>query len=301
MVKNSTLALVERKEFPRFKAEILSIGKNKKDPSSSEDRWLVTENTFAVIDGSGKRAPVKFGGKSGGQFAADVVKNRLETTNISVNGRDLVILITSKLNEEINKLGLRKVIEQIPEARPAALFTAARIVGDKLIITALGDVGCRINGKLIHTESFKTEEMMTKKRIQAMKNARSQNPNIKDEELIDIGRKAFEDDLKIQARDYFNSLNSELGLGIIDGRVVPNKFIKVYELNLKEVRIIEIFSDGYFKLVDVPEIASWEQAHQEVEKEDFLKWDKYPSVKWSSKDHFSDDRTILIVKILNER
>ncbi len=285
----------QKTHFPNLKIEVLSIGKHKNDSSLNEDGYVVTKNTFAVIDGSAPRVDLKFEGKSTARFATDVVREVLLVTSPHVNGRELVTAITLKLNKEIDRIGMRDIIRKAKEASPAALFISARIVGEKIIITALGDVSCRINGKVIHTCYFKTEELMTAKRIQAMINAKDKNPLVSDEELQTIGKLAIQEDLKEQVRKYFNNSDSELGLGIINGENVPDKFIKTYTFNLKDIRTLELFSDGYFILPKTAKIASWEKAFFLGEKEDPLRWKKYPAVKGVMKGMYSDDRTILIV------
>lgn len=251
----------QRKDFPGLKVKVLSVGKHKNDSSLNEDGYVITENTFAVIDGSAARVGLKFNGKSTAQFATDVVRNVLLSTASSINGKELVVVITKELNKEIDKIGMRDIIQTTREACPAALFTAARIVGNKVIVTALGDVSCRLNGKVIHADRFKGE------------------------------------DLKEQVKKYFNNPNSELGLGIINGEVVPDKFIKTYTFDLKDIQTIELFSDGYFILPSLPKIESWEKAFFTGEKDDPLRLSKYPAVKAASKNMFFDDRTILIVRI----
>lgn len=286
---------VEKKEFPGFSAEVLSVGKNKKDASLNEDRWVVIKDTFAVIDGATSRVPVKFGEKTGGQFTADVVCEVLRTTDSSVNGLELIKLMTASLNQQIEVMGMRNIVEETAEARPAALFIAARVDRDKLIITSLGDVGCRVNGETILYEPLKIEEVNVTKRVQAMREAKEQNPNISDEDLLRIGADAADEGVKIHARSYYNNPDSELGHGIIDGRLVPEKYVRVHEFDLEKIRTIELFSDGYFKLGEKPTIESWEQSFEEIEREDPLKYGKYPGIKGSAPDHFTDDRTILIV------
>ncbi len=286
-----------RKEFPGLEIGALSIGKHKNSPFLNEDGYVITKNTFAVIDGSAPRVDLKFNGKSTARFATDVAINVLLATNPSVNGKELVVAITKGLNKEIDKIGIRDIIQRTKEACPAALFTAARIVKDKVIVTALGDVACRINGKIIHACYFETERLMTIKRILQMRKAKKKNPSISDEELQGIGRLAIQEDLKEQVRNYFNNPNSELGLGIINGDPVPDKFIKTYTFNLKDIKTLELFSDGYFVLADNAEIESWEKAFFAGEKEDPLRWSKYPAVKAASKNMFSDDRTIVVINL----
>lgn len=258
---------------------------------------MATENTFAVIDGATARHPLKFGDQSSGQFAADVVKKVLETSNSTVNGFLLAELMTSQLNKEMSKLGLDKVIIDLPEARPGALFIAARIVGDKIIITSLGDLGCRINGDKVLLEPLKIEEINVGKRIRVMNETKIKNPNIPDKELLEIGKNAVEEDIKEHTRSYYNNPDSDFGHGIIDGRDVPEKYVRVYKFNRKNVKTLELFSDGYFRLGVKPDISAWEQAFEEVEKEDPLKYGKYQAIKGSDDTHFTDDRTILIASM----
>lgn len=285
-----------RKEFSGIKVKALSIGKYKNSPFLNGDGYVITKNTFAVIDGSAPRVDLKFEGKSSAKFATDVVRNVLLTTSPSINGKELVGAITKALNKEIDRAGIRDIIHKTKEACPAALFTTARIVEDKVVITALGDVSCRLNGKVIHACYFKTEELMIIKRIQAMKSTRKTNSSISDEDLQEIGKQAIKEDLKTQVINYFNNPNSELGLGIIDGEPVPDKFIKTYIFDLKDVKTLELFSDGYYILPAVPEIESWERVFIDGEKEDPLRWSVYPAVKGATRDMFSDDRTVLIVR-----
>lgn len=289
-------ANIIQEEFSNLKVCILSVGKRKNDPLKNEDGWVAMENTFAVIDGSAPRVDLKFEEKSSARFATDALRKILLTTSPSINGKELVLAMTAFLNEEIDRVpGYKDLIRRSKEASPAALFTAARIVGDKIIITAVGDVSCRINGRVIHEESFKSEDLMVKKRISAMRKAKDENSSISDEELICIGRQSIIEDLKFQVKNYFNNSNSNLGLGIIDGDKVPEKFIKKYVYDLIDIKTIELYSDGYHILPHSPDINLWEEKFFEGEREDPLRWKKYPSVKSSSSSQFSDDRTILVV------
>lgn len=140
---------------------------------------------------------------------------------------------------------------------------------------------------------------MTTKRILAMKKAKNNNPLIGDEELIKIGKQAITEDLKLHVKNYFNNPNSDLGFGIIDGKEVPEKFIKKHRYDLGSIKTLELFSDGYYVLPHSSNINSWEEKFFEGEKEDPLRWKKYASVKTSFPCQFSDDRTILIVTFKN--
>jgi len=81
-----------------------------------------------------------------------------------------------------------------------------------------------------------------------------------------------------------------LGYGVINGTDTPNKFIKIFKFKLKNIKTLEIFTDGYCDIAKSPSIKSWEAMHKQVEKSDPHKYIKYISFK------SKDDRTILIVK-----
>jgi len=298
MIKNTVSQHVERKKLDGFYIEALSIGKHKNNPELNEDGFVATSHTFAVIDGSAPRTPVKFLGSSSAQFATNVLKKVLATTPPSLNGSELVTVITGRLNEDVDKVGARDTITQTPEARPAALFTVARIHNGKLVITALGDIHCRVNGQMVHTDRIITEDLMIEKRIAAMNKAALQNQTFSDDEFRTLGRAAIDEDLKTQVRSYFNNPDDPLGLGIIDGEDVSKKFIRTYQFDLPDVQTLEIFSDGYYVIPEEPSIDAFEQAFSEAEREDPLRWKKYPAVKASTPDQFSDDRTILIAKAI---
>lgn len=287
---------LERRELGNMQVEASTIGKHKEHPELNEDTFVATPTTFAVIDGSAPRLPLKWAGHSSAQFATIVLKEVLETTPPTLNGVELVAAMTKSLNEAIDCIGAGEIVKDTPEARPAALFTAARIDEQKLMITAVGDITCRINGKVVHHNPILTEELMIKKRIAAMKQAVKEDPNLSEEELKKLGKAAIEDDLKTQVRNYFNNGNNYLGLGIVDGNPVPDKFVKTYEFDLSDVDTLELFSDGYYSVPPEPSIDAFEEAFFTSEQEDPLRWDKYRAVKVPNAQQYSDDRTILIAR-----
>jgi hypothetical protein len=281
-----------------YKVAVLSVGKFRAQPELNEDRWVITKDTLAVVDGATARLPLQYEGKSGGQFAAQIVCEVLASTNPSLNGVELINRITVYLNERIISAGSAAVVAKKPEARPAALVGVARIVGRELIITTVGDVSLRINGVKLLEDRLKIDDYVAAKRAKAMMQAQQKEPAISNAELLQIGTDAIKQDLAVQASSYYNNPNHKFGHGTIDGRPVPEKFIKVYTYPLNEVETLEIFSDGYFKHGNQPTIESWEQSFEEVEREDPLKWQKYLSTKGTNEERFSDDRTILIACIL---
>ncbi len=299
MIENTQSSAAEKRELGGFAVEALSIGRLHKNPERNEDGFVATSHTFAVIDGSAPRTDVKFLGSSSAQFATNVLKDVFKSTPSSLNGIELVNAITARINEEVAKVeGAQEILAKKPEARPAALFTAARIHDNKLVVTAVGDVRFRVNGNLIHQDHILSEDLMIQKRVAAMEKAQADNKELSDDELRTLGRAAIDQDLKTQAGKYFNNPDDPLGLGIVDGTPVPAKFIKVYEFDIDSVETLEIFSDGYYVVPEEASVDAFESAFVQAEKEDPLRWKKYPAVKTSAPDQFSDDQTVLIAKKL---
>ena len=63
------------------------------------------------------------------------------------------------------------------------------------------------------------------------------------------------------------------------------------------VDLLELFSDGYFKLGEGFGVAAWERAFAEVEAEDPHKIGRYMSTKGTTPTILTDDRTYLGVRL----
>lgn len=95
---------------------------------------------------------------------------------------------------------------------------------------------------------------------------------------------------------YQNNTSTILGYSALDGFEVPLSLVHFERLPRAEVKTIELFSDGYFKPGADFGVASWEQAFQEVERDDPAKVILYPSPKGSTATHWTDDRTYVGIK-----
>jgi hypothetical protein len=95
---------------------------------------------------------------------------------------------------------------------------------------------------------------------------------------------------------YQNDASTVLGYSALDGFKVPLSLVRLERLPRAEVRMIELFTDGYFKPGAGFGVASWEAAFSEVERDDPAKVKLFPSPKGSTATHWADDRTYLGVK-----
>jgi hypothetical protein len=94
-----------------------------------------------------------------------------------------------------------------------------------------------------------------------------------------------------------NNTRSPFSYSVFDGFPVPTELVQVIDRPRAAIRSIELFTDGYFKPGETPELPAWEAAFEEVERIDPEKIGAWPSVKGSSARMRTDDRTVVIVRL----
>ena len=97
--------------------------------------------------------------------------------------------------------------------------------------------------------------------------------------------------------EYQNTTTSPLGYAVLDGSAVPMELVRVFDRPRASLHTIELFTDGYFEPGATPDVAAWEAAFEEVERVDPEKIGRYPSVKGSTPEAWTDDRTVVIVHL----
>ncbi|MBL8703029.1 MAG: hypothetical protein JNK67_31890 [Alphaproteobacteria bacterium] len=90
-----------------------------------------------------------------------------------------------------------------------------------------------------------------------------------------------------------NNAGAALGYSCFDGFEVPMRFVHHERVPRAGLRMVELYTDGYFKPGAGFGIESWETAFREVEAADPAKIDRYPSVKGTLGIVKADDRTYL--------
>jgi hypothetical protein len=253
--------------------EKFSKGKNEE---RNEDYFNYDNDTFVLADGATDKNNSSFGGKSGGELISKLIAE--ETLKVKYNGKELAEYLTTKasnLYKEINPQALDD-----GSKRFSSTLICVRILNDKILITQIGDTSFRINGKEIYKNDKLIDEL----------NAKARSNYIIATGDIEGGREYIMPLLKNQ-HIYLNNPISILGYGFIDGTEIPEKFIKTFEFNLKNIQTIELISEGYFSLPNEVSIQAYEREYLKVENEDPYKYKKYLSTK------SSDDRTVVIIKI----
>ena len=278
--------------------EVVTFTEGKKSPFN-EDAIAVGTKYVVIADGATDKTGLKFeedpntkAYKTGGEIAATIavaVAGRSERT-----GSALVQEITEEIRGYYS--------EHNPEAltdsayRFATTMVAARIVGDRLIVTQVGDSFFRINGT-VYENNKSVDTLRANERIRKIKDLTRLRPDGKPTELdIAAGREAIQDKLNKQ-HHLQNNVNDPLGYGVLDGSEVPDRFVKVYDFPLDSITTLELVSDGYYgAFPDEATVPAWEAIHRHQLETDPYNIGEFPSTKGSNNGQPGDDRSVIIVR-----
>lgn len=253
--------------------EQFSEGKN---PPKNEDFVGYNEHTLVLSDGATDKSGQSFEGRTGGELAAELVVNTCLASEST--GEELINEVTASLRslyEKINPAALND-----SAFRFAATVVAAKLQGDQLIITQVGDSSFRINGTDVYTNNKIVDTLTANTRKQYIELTRD----------VAGSRDFIMPLLKVQ-HVYQNNNDSPLGYGVIDGSPVPSKFIQTFTFNRSEIKSLELVSDGYYSAFpDEVSIDGYEALHKTIEQTDPNKSGAYASTK------LSDDRTVVIAR-----
>lgn len=254
--------------------ECFSVGKN---PPRNEDIVAYNDRTLVLCDGASDKTGFSYEGKSGGELAAQVATE--VCLQSEAFGPELVDAVTEQvrsLYERINPSALTH-----SEHRFAATLLAAKVVGDKLQVTQVGDTAFRVNGTETYTNGMLIDALVANTRKQYIEATQD----------VEGSRDFIMPLLKAQHR-YQNNPDSPLGYGVIDGTPVPSAFVRTYTFEAAAVHTLELVSDGYYgKFPAAPTISEYEAMYAHIEEVDPNKCGEYPATK------LSDDRTVLIARL----
>lgn len=277
-----------------FHIEFFSQGKT---ADNNDDNWVITPTMFAAIDSATLPKNITYRNMSAGRYASLLVAEALQRVDSRCTGVDLINCVSQYFYESLEKDGGIKTILSHPERRPFAKLACAQIVDNTLVITQLGTVGVRINKQWIYVEKNQLDIFHAQSRIEIIQKACIKTPEMPLEAISKLGMESIYPLLYKQVVAFLNNSDHPFGYGAIDGRWVPEKFIRVTSYPLSEIDTVELFTDGYFKISDKCSIENWESAFKEVELEDPYKIHAYPATRGSTKSMYTDDRTVLIARI----
>ena len=230
-------------------------------------------------------------GESGGRFAAtlalavDLGRSfrfvLVGDSGIRLNGREIMV-VDSGLDRVT--AALRQEAYRIVQAAGGGL-TACRQVGRACAFHGAGALVAEMRPWLDVTG-------LAALRRTALDRCRAQFPHVPPahlERLLDRGIAG--------QGEYQNTTASPLGYAVFDGSDVPMELVRVVDRPRATVHTIELFTDGYFEPGATPDVDAWEAALEDVERVDPEKIGRYPSVKGSTPETWSDDRTVVIVSV----
>lgn len=125
--------------------------------------------------------------------------------------------------------------------------------------------------------------------VRALAACRAHLPQVPAEELLHL----IQHGIAHGQGEYQNVTGKALAYGGLDGFPVPGQYVESRSYALKDIKTLELFSDGYFKPGKGFGVALWEEAFREVEATDPHKIDSYPSTKGTTPTQLTDDRTYL--------
>lgn len=256
-------------------AQVQSFSKGKID-GRNEDYFDYNETCFVIADGATDKSGRSYEGKTGGEIVSRLVVQ--EALSSALNGIELVNFLNKKVYQLYENLHITSDITN-PQYRFTCGCIVTRIIKERLIITYVGDLGFRINGTTIYQEVKRVDIDSAEERASYIKKTGDVHGSRK--HIMPLLLKQFE---------YQNNPQHTLGYGVIDGTTSPEKFVKTFQYPKEEVRLLELFSDGYFTIPSGTTISDWENAFEKVEREDPDKWKIHKSTK------SRDDRTIAIIQ-----
>ena len=312
--------------------DLFSRSKYRANDKSGDDVALVLPGVcFGVLDGATDAEGRDLNGIPYGRAASMVASQVLAEILLPYRNREkdaeklLADLCTSYErafeNYDLNQL-------------PATTVAMAIDCGDNWRFLSLGDSGIRINGSRVlkHEkllDSISTEvrvsifkilaekfddpdehELMTRQAI-FLGLAEAQSRGLLSEDVVEMLIEETIDNLKLSGisevvrvflllgirhqNRFSNSDENILCYDIVSSRKpILGQWVEEF-IPKREVKTIEIFSDGYASYPEDVSIVAWEKEFSRCDEVDFHRIDEFAAVKGGTSSEFFDDRTVVVV------
>ena len=316
--------------------DIFSRSKYRANNKSGDDVALVLPGVcFAVLDGATDVEGRDLNGVPYGRVASMVASQVLAEILLPYRNREkdaetLLADLCTSYERAFEKHDLNQL--------PATTVAMAIDCGDNWRFLSLGDSGIRINGsrvlkheKLLDSIStevrvsiFKTlaekfddpdeHELMTRQAI-FLGLAEAQSRCLLSEDVVEMLIEETIDNLKLSGiseivRDFLllgirhqnrfsNRDENILCYDIVSSRKpILGQWVEEF-IPKREVKTIEIFSDGYASYPEEVSIVAWEKEFSRCDEVDFHRIDEFAAVKGGTSSEFFDDRTVIVVDTPN--
>ncbi len=286
----------------------------------------------AVFDGATDPTGASYDGLSSGRIAALAAANAVAEMSIKGTLQSCEAATLFQTVSDILKCEAKRINASHP---PSTTLAIVADLGDSFRLLLAGDSGVRLNGTRVLQHSKVIDKVSTSARIHVFKQlfallGDGDAAEAKTRATIFSGLRAalkagimtipeaenvvvaaavasgLQNDMdaveeflmggiRVQPH-YANRQGHVLGYASINGGQVAGEGLVDLTLAKDTITSLEIFSDGYLSLPTGVDIADWEAEFARVEAVDFHKLDEFPSVKGSTSNEFSDDRTVICLK-----
>jgi serine/threonine protein phosphatase PrpC len=279
------------------------------DPSKNEDVAAATATGLFLADGATDKTGFSYpSGKTGGRELAEIAVTIAQATES--NGYELADEVTTAIQNFYAQANATALTD--PSMRAATTLVVARLSGDKLIVTQIGDTNARItmkdgsvhvltNDKLVDTENAHTRSEHITRELADFSTTQGREPTVDERKaIIASGREAIMDRLKTQYTLQNNAEDSTYGYGTLDGLAVPRQFadgkptdfVRSFEYAASDVDMVELVSDGFYgEFADEPSADAYQNLYRQIHETDPDKYTKYLSTKPI------DDATVVIARL----
>lgn len=197
-----------------------------------EDMIVVTDDFAAVIDGASDATGARFGDKSGGRLAAEVIAAAISGLSADIDARTFADTLSGALAAAVGDLP--------PDVRwPVAVVSCAS--ARRREVWRIGDCNVVID-QIEHPSTFRLEKAAS--RFRAAVNAALMARGMPIEEILEHDPGAQARRILTDNQQHLANTVGPWGYGCINGKRVPSQYIEVMAIPEGPAEVV-LTSDGY--------------------------------------------------------
>lgn len=208
----------------------------KSDRIVCEDVIVVTADFAAVVDGASDQTGRRFGGQSGGRFAAETLQSAILSLNSQASAREFADQLSDRL--------LRAVAATVGDLDSSARWPAASVICLSLFrneIWRVGDCSFLIDGQP-NLGSKRVDDAAYGFRAAINSALLASGTSLTEILRDDPGAAAARPLIDLQQQ--LSNREGPWGFGCVNGRPVPDQFVEVFPLAQNATEIV-LTSDGF--------------------------------------------------------
>lgn len=218
------------------------VGKSN-DPTTCEDRIIITDDFVCVVDGATSKSKLKFDGKSQGVVAGELIERRIPQIPPDADVYEFI----NEINKEFQSFYLQQNMPNHMLVNPVDRLNASVAVYsvENKMLWLIGDCQALVNRKR-YTNFKLIDSVLSDIRSFIIESEIAQNASIDKLLLRDLSREKILEYLIKQSVFQNNNFESQFSYGVLDGFPINQKHVKTFSIT--DSRFIILSSDGYPKL-----------------------------------------------------